>query len=80
MPDTPPEQPLKLAAARATIYIDIALANGQKLSFDVATATEVRDEITMALKALNGPIPRTPPKKHRNGRKKKARRQNQQTS
>lgn len=47
--------PQKLAAARATVYIDIALANGQKLSFDVETATQVRDEIDMALKSLVPP-------------------------
>jgi len=48
-----PEQPQKLAVARPTLYIDIALANGQKLSFDVATATEVRDELTLALNTLH---------------------------
>ncbi len=64
-----PEAPKKLAAARATIYIDIALANGQNLSFDVATATALRDELTMALGALNKRPP--PPKSNRKKRPKK---------
>lgn len=60
-----PEQPQKLAVARPTLYIDVALANGQNLSFDVATATELRDELTLALKTLEQIQRPKPPKANR---------------
>lgn len=74
MPETPP----KLATARPTLYIDVTLAGGQKISFTVETAKELHAELGAALQAIDPP-PHRQQRRH-NGRKKKATRQNQETS
>ncbi len=48
-----PRQPR--ATARATVYIDVALADGQKFIFDVDTATELQSELALAIAGINPP-------------------------
>ncbi len=51
---TPPEEP-KRAIARAQLYIEVKLLDGQQFLFDMSTAEELRDELTLALASVNPP-------------------------
>ena len=70
---TPAPQPQKRATARPQVYIEVALADGQKFLFDITTATELKSELGAALASLAPPPsrpPRRPAKKRsrRNGK------------
>jgi len=84
MPDNSPQQPKKLAVARPTMYIDVALVSGQNFSLPVNTARELRDELTFVLNTLDrfeqpsGIVPQSP--RRRNTRKTKAKRRTRKTN
>ena len=45
----------KRATARPQVYIEVALADGQNFLFDITTATELKNELGLALASLNPP-------------------------
>ena len=53
----------KRATARPQVYIEVALADGQNFLFDITTATELKNELEIALASLNPPKPPKPRKR-----------------
>jgi hypothetical protein len=53
MPDE--QSPPKRATAKATVFIEVKLANSEKLIFDVETAKELETELGLALASLSPP-------------------------
>lgn len=55
MTDNNGATPPKRASARAQVYIEVNLADGQKFIFDVDTATELQNELYLAVSSLTPP-------------------------